>query len=249
MTYTTYSAAQAVTRAKQYTSWAHWMCLGFVRNMLTPTVNSGYYLPNATSAWTHAQKKHTTGTPPAGAPVYWRWVAPDGRDLGHIALSIGGGYCRTTDYPSSGQVGTALISSLAARKGLTYRGWSEDYAGLLIRGIGGATTTSTSIPAPVNYSEATAYIVDDEALRLGAYSNAAKMFNARIWSWLYWHGGTAGRAWCIQNYKGWMGEPSNQYGALSQAATRKAYAILGLPWETVTYPGPKLLTKLGLRAD
>jgi hypothetical protein len=101
----------------------------------------------------------------------------------------------------------------------------------------------------VNYSEATAYLVDDEALRLGAHSNAAAMFNARVFSWLYWNGGVAGRNWCITNYRGWMAEPSNQYGPLAQAATRKMYAILGMPWETVTYPGPRLLTTLGMRAD
>lgn len=247
MTFTTYSAAQAATRARQYTSWAHWMCLGFVRNMITPTVSSQYALPNATSAWLRAQQKVTSGTPPAGAPVYWRWVAPDGRDLGHIAVSLGGGYCRSTDYPGYGQVGTAAISYLTRAKGLTYRGWSRDYAGLTIRGL--EVSVGGAIPAPVNYSEATAIVVDDERLRYGLRSSAAVLFNARVWSWLYYHGGADGRAWCVNNYRRWMSEPSDLFGAATQEAMRKMYAILGWSWQNVTYPGPKLLARLGLRAD
>lgn len=244
MTYTTYSAAQAVTRSKQYTSWRTGYCLNFVRNMLSPTVNSRYSLPDANHSWTYAQQKMYSGTPPAGAPVYWRSGV-----YGHIALSLGGGYCRSTDWPSKGSVGTVSIFRITSAWGMGYRGWSRDYAGLLIPGLEGGVTTSTSIPAPVNYSESTAYVLDDEALRLWKRSAAAKAFNARIWSWLYWNGGTSGRAWCIQNYKGWMAEASDVYGALSQGATRKMYAILGMPYATVTYPGPELLRRLGLRAD
>jgi hypothetical protein len=249
MTYTTYSAAQAVTRSKQYTRWQTAYCLNFVRNMLSPTVNAPYSLPDANSAWYRAQKKVTTGTPPAGAPVYWA----SGR-FGHIALSLGGGYCRSTDWDTNlgsykGHVGTVLISRMTRAWGMTYRGWSRDYASLVIRGLEGiTTTTSASIPAPINYPESTAYVLDDEALRLGVRSAAAKAFNQRVWSWLYWHGGTAGRSWCIQNYKQWMAEPSDVFGPATQEAMRKMYAILGWP-SNVLYPGPSLLTKLGLRVD
>lgn len=251
MTYTTYSAAQAVTRSKQYTSWRTGYCLNFVRNMLSPTVNSRYSLPDANHSWTYAQQKVYAGTPPPGAPVYWRSGV-----YGHIALSLGGGYCRSTDWPYKGSVGTVSISRMTSAWGMTYRGWSRDYAGLIIRGLeSGSVTTSTSIPAPVNYSETTNYTLNDEELRLGIYSTAAKAFNMRVWSWLYWDGGTAGRAWCIQNYKRWMSEPSNEFGAATQEAMRKMYAILASRepaggWTpTALWPGPKLLVRLGLRAD
>ena len=158
--YTTYSAAQAATRSKQYSTWRTNYCLNFVRNMLTPTVSSPYSLPSATQAWYYAQKKVTTGVPPAGAPVYWKSFS---HPYGHIAVSLGGGYVRSTDWPGKGQVGTVAISRLTSAWGQRYLGWSRDYAGLTIRGL--ETATTATIPAPVNYSESTAYVVNDEALR------------------------------------------------------------------------------------
>ena len=50
MTYTTYSAAQAASRSKTYTSWRTNYCLNFVRAMLTPTVSS----PNGSTPCTDA---------------------------------------------------------------------------------------------------------------------------------------------------------------------------------------------------
>lgn len=142
MTYTTYSASQAVARAKNTYSWTHNYCLNFVMNMLTPTVASPYSsrLSDANAAWYYAQQKQTTGVPPAGAPVYWR-----SGTHGHIALSLGNGYVRSTDYPSFGRVGTVELWKLTNLWGMQYRGWSRDYAGLYISGLsGGSTTTSYS---------------------------------------------------------------------------------------------------------
>lgn len=245
MAYTTYSAAQAATRAKQYTTWRINYCLNFVRNMLTPTVSSPFGgLPDAITAWNKAQKKVTSGTPPAGAPVYWRTFS---HPYGHVAISLGGGYCRSTDWPSKGRVGTVAISRITSAWGMRYLGWSRDYAGLTIRGL--ESTTAAAIPAPPNYSEATAYIVNDEALRAGVRSSAARMFNARVWSWLYWHGGTSGRNWCTSNYKAWMAESGDVFGTMTAKAMNKMYQILDGGTPNYTYPGPALLRRLGMRAD
>lgn len=251
MTFTTYTAAQAATRAKQYAYWQTNYCLNFVRNMLTPTVSSPYGgLASAAVAWRYAQKKVTSGTPPAGAPVYW---SVPYHQYGHIAVSLGGGYCRSTDWPSKGRVGTVAISEITRSWGMKYLGWSRDYAGLTIRGL--ETSSGGSIPAPTNYSEATAYVVNDEALRLGVRSSAARMFNARVWSWLYWHGGTSGRDWCVSNYRAWMAESSDVFGYMTIKAMQKMYSTLkyrepNANWDSSkTVPNKTLLTRLGMRAD
>lgn len=252
--YTTYTAAQAATRCKQYYRWTENMCLQYVRQMITPAQASPFgSLPDANAAWLKAQKKVYTVNPPAGAPVYW-----SGGSHGHIAVSVGGGYVRSTDWPIKGQVGTVAITRISAAWGIKYRGWSRDYAGLTIRGLEATPSTpttvpiSSSIPAPANYSEATAYVVNDEALVLGIHSTSAKLYNARVWSWLYWNAGAAGRTFCVNNYRAWMAEASDLFGATSLAATRKAYAILdgaASSGASATKPGPKLLIRLGMRAD
>lgn len=246
MTYTTYTAAQAATRARQYTTWRTGYCLNFVRNMLTPTISSPFGgLYDAEEAWQKAQKKVTSGTAPAGAPVYWNIYA---HDFDHIALSIGGGYCRSTDWPGKGQVGTVLISRLSQAWGGKYLGWSRDYAGLTIKGLE-ATPTVATIPAPVNYNEASLVTINDEALRSGVRSESARWFNVRVWSWLYWHGGATGRDWCRANYKAWMAESSSVFGSMSIRAMNKVYAILDGGSPNFDHPGPALLRRIGLRAD
>lgn len=246
MTYTTYTAAQAATRAKSYTSWRTNRCLNFVRNMIHGTATIG--LPDARSAWNKATKKVTTGTPPPGAPVYWQTFS---HPYWHIAVSIGGGYVRSTDWPVKGRVGTVSISQMTRSWNMKYLGWSRDLAGRDIRGLEAKTvSTLPAIPAPANYSETTRYVVNDEALRRGVRSTSAKMFNARVWSWLYWHGGTAGRNWCRTNYRAWMAEPSDLFGSMSVSAMRLAYDLMGMDGsKTADWPGPSILTRLGLRAD
>lgn len=116
------------------------------------------------------------------------------------------------------------------------------------------TTSTPTIPRPTRYDFSTAIRVDDELLRKGKSSGAAAVFNARVWSWLYYFD----RAWCVKNYAAWMKEPASLFGAMSVAATREVYRKLEASapsqWDasdatTATYPGPALLRRLGLRAD
>lgn len=249
--YTRFTASQAVARAKSWTTWTRGYCLNFVWNCLDVPNSAG--LEDANQAWTAAQQKVYAGTPPAGAPVYWA-----SGSHGHIAISIGGGWVRSTDWPTLGRIGNVTLHDLERDWGIRYRGWSRDYAGHPISGLQvKPPSTGTGIPAPPKYNFSTAYVLDDEALRLGRRSSSARLFNNRMWSWLYWMGGSAGRSWCTTNYRGWVGEPVDTFGALSQAATRKMYAILNQQqprggWGgslNATYPGPALLRVLGLKAD
>ena len=147
MVYATYSSTQAVTRARAVSRWTTNMCLNFVFHCVTEK-SAGLYDANA--AWTAARQKVTRGVPPAGAPVYFQ-----GGKHGHIALSVGGGKIRSTDWRtgygfSAGSVGEATINDVAMEFfGTTsaYRGWSRDYAGQIIRGL--EETTTNYSPPPV----------------------------------------------------------------------------------------------------
>lgn len=239
--YTRFSASEAVARAKSWSSWQTGMCLNYVWNALDVPNSAG--LANANESWAAAVLKVYAGTPPPGAPVYWQ----SGR-YGHIALSLGGGWVRSTDIPSLGRIGNITIGDLSREWGATYRGWSRDYAGHPIAGLQ-VVSGGSGIPAPAQYNFGSAYVVDDEALRSGRHSNAARLFNARAWSWLYWKGGTSGRTYCTANYKAWMAEPSDLFGAQSIKAMNQMYRILDGGSPAYTYPGPALLRRLGLRAD
>lgn len=83
--------------------------------------------PFATEAWENAEVKHkpragsTPKAPPVGVPVWWT-----GGASGHVAISAGGGYVISTDYPRSRQVNKVAIKDLTQAWHKTYRGWTED---------------------------------------------------------------------------------------------------------------------------
>ena len=83
--------------------------------------------PFATEAWENAEVKHkpragsTPKAPPVGVPVWWT-----GGASGHVAISAGGRYVISTDYPRSQQVNKVAIKDLTQAWHKTYRGWTED---------------------------------------------------------------------------------------------------------------------------
>lgn len=95
-------------------------CLMFVRTCLG--IPKKYN--SAIEAWEGAKNKRTTGTPPAGVPLFWR-----GGKFGHVALSAGGGYCYSTDIKRRGKVDKVLIGEIKKRWGYTYLGWTLDLNG------------------------------------------------------------------------------------------------------------------------
>lgn len=129
---TNYSAAEAVTRAQSYGSWQTNMCMNFVWYQLSYA--HVYGIADAYAGWDMAHNKHTgsdAGNPPAGAPVYWSTAHP----YGHVALSVGGGKVRSTDWPSKGDVGTVTIDQMTAAWGMHLLGWTEDLCGDRIPGL------------------------------------------------------------------------------------------------------------------
>ena len=108
MAYTNYNASQTLARANTYSRYTTGMCLNYCWRCTDYPTSAG--LPDAKAAWYAAKYKVTNGsTPPPGAHVYWavgtHW---------HIAISRGGWYVRSTDWPSKGYVGNVLISRLSS---------------------------------------------------------------------------------------------------------------------------------------
>jgi hypothetical protein len=98
-------------------------CLLFVRLCWDlPTTGT----PAAADAWRKAKRKHTTGTPPKGAPVYWATSSPED----HVALSAGGGRVYSNDIRVVGEIDLVPIEEIRNTWSATYRGWSEDYCGV-----------------------------------------------------------------------------------------------------------------------
>lgn len=115
------SVSSALKLAQAYKTYASGMCLKFVRSLYNVPV----VYPDAATAWRNTKYRHTS-TPPKGVPVWWTGGS---RGFGHVAISAGGGYVISTDYPSKGRVGKVKISTLTKAWGQTYRGWSEDING------------------------------------------------------------------------------------------------------------------------
>jgi hypothetical protein len=109
--------------AKLHTSWSpSGMCAQFVRSCF----GVGAYYGSARLQWLNARYKHRTSDPnniPPAVPIYW---SGGSKGFGHVAFSVGGGLCRSTDWPSRGRVGIARVSDIHRLWGHTLVGWTED---------------------------------------------------------------------------------------------------------------------------
>ena len=124
------SPKDSVARARSYNTYQVGQCLNFVWNAIASPTHYG--LPDANAGWAATTGRQTSMTPPAGVPVYWA-----GGDHGHVAISVGGGRVRSTDYPTKGRVGEVGIAELTRMWHLTYRGWGPDFGGHPIPGVVG----------------------------------------------------------------------------------------------------------------
>lgn len=116
----TYAAARRFHLNKEYVPYG--MCLMWARTM----ANIPAKYPSAIVCARHARRR--MGTPPAGTFVYWQ-----NDSFGHVAISAGGGYCFSTDYPKRNRVGRVSISRLSSRWNLKYIGWSDECNDVTLR--------------------------------------------------------------------------------------------------------------------
>ena len=105
-------------------------CLNFVMRWLAARPAG---LPDANAALQAARNLRHDPHPPPGVPVYIK-----GSRFGHVALSTGNGKIWSTDWPAPGLCSEVAITTLCRTWGRTYAGWSTDYAGQAIPGIGPA---------------------------------------------------------------------------------------------------------------
>lgn len=123
------TVAERVRIANSYVgsrSMSGW-CEKFVRTCFGfPAVN-----PSALIAWNRTKIRHADiNNAPAGVPIFWR-LHPKNKNygLGHVALSVGGGYCISTSVGPGKSIGKVAIADLTRAWGMTPLGWTEDYHG------------------------------------------------------------------------------------------------------------------------
>jgi hypothetical protein len=134
----------SVARARSHTSGFSGQCLHFV--WLCLDGQHSYGLSDANAAFRASRHLSTTGTPPAGVPVYFL-----GSKHGHVALSVGGGRIRSTDWPSRDKIGEVEITVLAKAWGRRYAGWAADMAGHRIPGTSGAKSSAATLSGSASH--------------------------------------------------------------------------------------------------
>lgn len=246
------TAARTVARARQFTSYSpQGYCANYVSNCVS-NGNFGYGISSAIDAWRKATHKHTTGTPPAGAPVYW------GNGVyGHIAISVGGGKVRSTDYPALRRVGETDIHNLENYFGMApgrYLGWSSDLAGRLIYGLQGTVAPTPAPSSPsltaaqkaliANIPVGLTAVIYRSQLRVGKRGVQVSRYQAALWNRLY----NADRLYIVKKYGlKRTGLYDGIYDAAVAEMTRIMYRHMGLP--EATGPGPMLMDRLGFKND
>ena len=134
------TATEAVAAARATTRNRDDYCLFHVQSWLAAPWSGPY----AEWAWGHwGGQHHGDRRPPPGVPVYWH--SPRHK-YGHIALSVGGGRIRSTDWPRDTYVGETSIDEMTRAWGIQYLGWSDRFSGGPIRGVGGAVPTRPAEP-------------------------------------------------------------------------------------------------------
>jgi len=121
-TSTIYGAEKAIEWAKQQLGSKSWngLCLKFVADAYNPQgVSIGSY-GNA-KACANGKTKYNNYNAPRGALVFFDYIAPDGRNLGHIGISLGDGtFIHATSAGNQG----VIISTLKGYADSRYLGWS-----------------------------------------------------------------------------------------------------------------------------
>jgi len=235
---TVYTASQAAQRSKAVSSWRVGYCLNFVWTCIS--AGKSYNCGSANEAWTRAAQKVSTGTPPAGAPVYFR-----GGTYGHIAISIGGGFIRSTDFPTKGHVGTTTINDLCREwYGTTanYRGWSRDLCGDPIPGL--QAVWHAPVPAkPSNLR------IDVSDIRPGKRDTASTTDIARFKA-LLWR--RMSPAYRDKHWAAWNAEARGYWGPAGQQVLFDLYHWLTVSkgWAPVSktggvWPGDNVVKNVG----
>lgn len=97
-------------------------CLRTVRTFFNVSSKYG----TAAGSWWAADHKHRVRgglAVPRGVPVYWTGGSSG---AGHVALSVGGGVCLSTDWKRSGRIDYARINDITSHWGLDFQGFANE---------------------------------------------------------------------------------------------------------------------------
>lgn len=110
--------AWAMLRVKRGTAIGRNRCLQWVRMCFGIAALYG----SARIAWSHVpvHLRHGGHEPPPGVPVFFQVGK-----YGHVALSVGGGWCISTDILRDGKADRVRIDLITARWNAKYLGWTE----------------------------------------------------------------------------------------------------------------------------
>lgn len=161
-------------RANEHTAWRSGYCLEFVANMFAPhgfvSDHVGTYA-NAAIAREHTPyERRYNGTPPAGSVCYFT----NGNRPGHIAISAGNGYVRSTDKLYAGQVATVSIDDIVhSWGGRPFAFWSDWLMGHSIQNL----AYNHPSPAP---AAAPAASGEQPTIRLGSTGPAVTLLQETL---------------------------------------------------------------------
>ncbi|WP_022899136.1 hypothetical protein [Humibacter albus] len=157
---TTIDGLAAANRAQQTTTNTPGYCLatvnGYFGNLSSIGAHAGQY-PDAIDVYNNdGGKLGTLAEPPRGSVVLWgatsgpRWAGDENWTAGDICISLGGGYVRASDWPSSGRVGTCTIQQRTNQVGRPYLGAQTGFLGYTIDlGATAAATTESEDDMPI----------------------------------------------------------------------------------------------------
>lgn len=120
------SPAQAIATARAWSKARKFVGVG----ECLATVRQYYAVPpkylTAADSWQAAEHKHFAKSGievPRGAPVWWTGGSSG---AGHVAISVGGGLCLSTDWKEPGKIDYARIDDITATWALNFKGWTRE---------------------------------------------------------------------------------------------------------------------------
>lgn len=120
------SPEAAIGVARSWSQSGRYVGVGQCLRTVRQYYNVGSKYGTAALCWYAANNKHRVRSGyavPRGVPVYWTGGS---RGAGHIAISVGGGLCLSTDWKRAGRIDYARIDDITRYWGLNFQGFANE---------------------------------------------------------------------------------------------------------------------------
>lgn len=124
--------AQAIATARSWSLARKFMTVGFCLGTVRQYYQTPAGVATAADSWAmsaHKRQVSSGSQVPRGVPVYWTGGSTG---AGHIAISIGGGFCYSTDWKEPGRIDVARIDDITSHWGLQFRGYTFEVNGVQV---------------------------------------------------------------------------------------------------------------------